>query len=699
MVLQDLRFGLRILRRSPGFAAAAVVTVALGVGATTAVFSVAHAVILRPLQFPHSNRVMTILSVSDTKPYPPMDSLYVEWRDRQECFDLFAAANTSTRILRDSDGARQIPVAWVSADFLPLIGVRPLWAACSPARRTTGRDNVALLDNGFWRREFSGSPGVLGQSIRIADREFTVIGVLPSDVHFPTFAPRDVWLPLAAGRSPHGGGRGGTLVIGRLRRGLTREAAQANMDAVTRRIRADLPEFAVAPAVVTPLRGWLAGEVRTTLLMLAGAAAFLLLIACANLANLLLAHGAGRRREMAVRAAMGAGRARLAAQMLTESLLLTVIGGVAGMALAYAAVRVVPAIRAIDIPRAEEIAVDRQFLLIGLAVSLASGILFGIAPALQAWRRDLNAALHGGQGGAGNLAGQGYRSVLVAAQVALVTVLLSGAGLMTNTLVRLLRVDLGFVRSSLFTVEPTAYTAQRTDRASIARYLREVAERIRLMPGVESASVTNAPLLNPVQGGYLLRYHRNGALYQVDALGRDVDPGYLHTAGIPLLAGRDFEPADDSRKPVPLILNRNAARVLFGAEDPMGRVVECLDRRVGAMQIVGIAGDARILGVARPPGAQAFVPLLGGWGGASTVVARATVKPAALAPAIRAAVRELDPGSPPPEIAAPDDIFAGQVAKPQFYTMLLGFHRAIGADPGGDQSLRRGGVCRSAAHT
>jgi putative ABC transport system permease protein len=677
-LLQDLRFGLRILRRSPGFSAAALLTLALGIGATTAVFSVANAVIFRPLQFPESGSVMTVLEAVETKAFPPMDSLYAEWRDRQECFDLFAAALTSRRILRDADGARQIPVALVSADFLPLIGVNPaIGRLFTSEEDEPGGDNVALLDNGFWRREFAGSSSVLGQSIRIADREFTVIGVLPADVHFPGFGPRDVWIPLAARRSPNGGGRGGTLVIGRLHRGVTRAAAQANMDAVTRRIRGDIHNFRVAPAVVTPLREWLAGEVRTTLLMLAGAAAFLLLIACANLANLLLARGAGRRREMAIRAAMGAGRARLANQMFTESLLLTALGGMGGMALAYAAVRIAPSIRAIDIPRAEEIAVDRQFLLIGLAVSLASGILFGVAPALQAWRRDLNAALHG-QGAAGNLAGQGYRSVLVAAQVALVTVLLSGAGLMTNTLFRLLRVDLGFTRSSLFAVEPTVYTAQRNDRASIARYLREVAERIRLMPGVESASVTNAPLLNPVQGGYLLRYHRNGGLYQVDALGRDVDPGYLRTVGIPLLAGRDFEPADASRKPVPLILNRSAARVLFGPDDPLGKAVECLDRRVGAMQIVGIAGDARILGVARPPGPQAFVPLMGGWGYASTVVARATVKPASLAPAIRAAVHELDPESPPPEIAAVDDVFAGQVAEPRFYATLLNSFAALG---------------------
>ena len=676
---QDLRFGLRILRRSPGFSAAALMTLALGIGATTALFSVANAVIFRPLQFPESNRAMTVLATSEGQAYRPLDSLYVEWRDRQECFDLFGAALTFRRVLRDADGAREIPVALVSADFLPLIGVNPsIGRLFTREEDEPDRDNVALLDNGFWHREFAGSPGVLGHSINIDNRQFTVIGVLPPDVHFPGFGPREVWLPLAARHRPRGGGIGGTLVIGRLRRGVTREAAQGSMDAVTQQIRADIHGYRPPAAVVTPLREWLTGEVRTTLLMLAGAAAFLLLIACANLANLLLARGAGRRREMAIRAAVGASRSRLAIQMLTESLLLTAIGGVGGMALACAAVRVAPAIRAINIPRLEEIAVDRQFLLIGLAVSLLSGIIFGVAPALQSWRRDLNTALHRGEAAAGSLAGQGFRNVLVAAQVALVMVLLSGAGLMTNTLFRLLSVDLGFARSNLFKVEATVYTPQRRDRAFGARYLHELAQRIRLMPGVESASVINAAPLTLSQGGYLLRYTRNGNLFQVDALGRDIDPGYLHTAGIPLLAGRDFEPADTSEKPVPLILNQSAARILFGPEDPLGKVVECADKRIGAVRIVGIAGDARVLGAARPPGPQAFAPLMGGWGYPSVVVVRAAVKPAGLASAIRAVVRELDPGSPPPEVTALDEVFAEQLAEPRFYMTLLDSFAVLG---------------------
>jgi putative ABC transport system permease protein len=669
--LQDLRFGLRILRRSPGFAAAAVLTLALGVGATTAVFSVANAVILRPLQFPESGRVMTVLAMAGDKAFKPMDSQYVEWRNRQQCFDIFAAALTGTRILRDGGGGREIPVAQVTAGFFRLIGLQPsIGRVFTREEDEPGHDIVALLGNNFWHREFAASPGVLGQTISLNDRQVTVIGVLPPDVHFPGFGPSDIWIPLAARTNPGGGGLGGTLVVGRLRPGTSREAAQAEMDTVTRRMRSELTRFPTRGAVVVPLREWLAGEVRGTFFMLAGAAAFLLLIACANLANLLLARGAARRREMAIRASVGAGGRRLAAQMLTESLVLAAIGGLGGMALATAIVRAAPAIRAIEIPRLEEVAVDGQFLLIGLAVSLASGFFFGLAPALQAGRRDLIAGLQGGEGPARRVTGQRFRDALVAAQLALVMVLLSGAGLMTNTLVRLLTVDLGFTRSNAFKVTPAA-TPKKRDRAAGAQYLRELAQHVRLMPGVEFASVTNSAPLSLVYGGYVLDYVRDGASYRVDALGRDIDPGYFRTVGIPLLAGRDFEPVDARRKPVPLILNQYAARALFGAGLPLGKLVECTDRRVGAMQVVGIVGDARVLGAAREPGPQAFAPLMGGWGFASVVVARAGVKPAALAPAIRAAVRELDPGAPPPEIAALDDIFAGQVAQPRFYMSLL----------------------------
>jgi len=681
-----------MLRRSPGFTAAAVLTLALGIGATTAVFSVVNAVILRPLQFPESGRVMTILSSYPEGAYKTMEYMYVEWRDRQRCFDLFAGALTSTRTERVAGDWREIAMAQVSSDFLPMIGTRPpLGRLFSREEDQAGHDSVALLDDGFWRREFGGDPKALGQTIG----RYTIIGVLPPGTRFPGLGPRDVWVPLAARPSLGAAGRGGVLAIGRLRPGVTREGAQAEMDAVTRRNALERTQYRTRPAVVKPLREWLVEEVRGTLLTLFGAAAFLLLIACANLANLMLARGTGRTREMAVRAALGAGRKRLAAQMLTESVLLAAMGGAIGAALAVAAVRAAPAIRAIEVPRAEEIAVDRGFLLIALVVSLGSGVLFGLAPAVQAWRRDLALSLHRGQPPSARLGGRRLRDALVAAQLALAMILLSGAGLMSNTLLRLLHVDLGIARSNVFTIRPQQpparsitvgnsyelvpdwHAVREQDRARGAAFMRDLVERVRRIPGIESASVGSVAPLSAGAGGYNLSYENAGVRRKCELDGRDVDPGYFRAAGIPLLAGHDFEPGDAQRTPLPVILNKAAARQLFGAEDPLGKLVASTHPRT-AMLVIGLVGEVHMGGVAKAPGPEAFAPLMGGWGYASLVIARAAVNPTALAPAIRGAVHSLYPDSRPPEITALDDVFSEQVAKPRFYTALLGTFAAIG---------------------
>lgn len=681
VLLQDLRFGLRILRRSPGFTVAAVLTLALGIGAATAGFSVVNAVILRPLRFPESARAMTVLSASadsNNKPYKPMEYMYLEWRDRAECFDLFAGALFSRTILAGSGDARDATIAQVSSNFFALIGVRPaLGRLFSGEEDRDGRDSVALLDAGFWHREFGGDPNVLGKTVILKERAFTVIGILPAELRFAGFGAADVWIPLAARPSTGGAGRGDILAIGRLRQGATRESAQAEMDAITKQIALERSQYRPSAAVVMPLHDWLISEARRTFVMVLGAAAFLLLIACANIANLMLVRGTGRSREMAIRASLGAGRKRLAAQMLTESVLLAAIGGVVGMALAFAAVRAVPAITAFEIPRVEEIVVDRAFLLVAFTASMASGVLCGLAPALQAWRRDLIGGLHRSEALPGRLSGQRLREALVVAQLALSMVLLSGAGLMTNTLFRLLNVDLGFARSNVFKVRPSL-PSKKYDRPRSAQFLRQVAEQVRGIPGIEAVSVATQAPLTEVYGDYRLSYEGAGEHRRCSALGRDVDPGYFRTLAIPLLAGRDFEPADAARKPVPVVLNMAAARRLFGIEDPLGKLVNSGDRRVGMMQVIGVVGDVRLLGVTKQPGPQAFAPLLGGWGSAAQVIARAAPKSSAIAPAIRAVVRSLDPDLPPPEITTLDDVFSKQVAKPRFYMTLFNSSAALG---------------------
>jgi predicted permease len=677
---QDLRYALRGLRKSAGFTTAAVVTLALGVGATTAVFSVVNAVIFRQLQFPESSRVMTVLgAVSETaKPYQPMEYMYVEWRNRAKSFDIFAGGLTGTGNVRIAGDWREAQFAMVSSEFFRLIGKQPaLGRMFSREEDQDGGEPVVLLDNAFWRREFGGDPGVLGRTITLAETAYTIVGVLPPDTRFPGSGRRDLWMPLKARLSLGCGGRGGILAIARLRSGVTRQGAQAEIDALREPINRELASCrARGSAVVMPLRDWLVGEARGTFLMVLGASVLLLLIACANLANLMLARGTGRRREMAIRAAIGAGRWRLAAQRLTESLLLAAIGGALGTALAFAAVRAAPAIRAIEIPRGDEIAVDRGFLLIGIGVTLASGALFGMAPALQVWRRSLSAMLYRGEPPAGRMRGHGFHGALLTAQFALAMVLLTGAGLLANTMLRLLHVDLGLDSSNVFTVQPQRFYQTR---ARAAEVLRGLAEQVRRMPGVASVSVANnGPLTNDFDP-YDLAYEAAGVKRRCETeSGGDVDPGYFRTTRIPLLAGREFEPGDALRKPVPLIVNKPAARTLFGTEDPLGKLVRAGDSRVGAMQVIGISGDARLRGVTKEPGPQAYAPLMGGWGWPAVVIVRASTKASALSPAIRAALRSLDPNQPPPKIVTLEEMLSEQVAKPRFYLALLGSFAGLG---------------------
>jgi putative ABC transport system permease protein len=668
---QDLRYAARSLRKTPGFAAAAVFTLALGIGANTAVFSVVNAVILRPLRFPQSDRLMTVLDSDGKKGYPPMEHIFYRWRDGAgAAFEKMAGAVAQSLVVTVRGEPREVRAVWASAEIFDLMGARPLVGRLFSAEETQpGHDQVVLLDEGFWRREFGGDPHVIGQSMIFGELQRTIVGILPAGIRFADFGARDVWMPLV--RRPNGE-YGGVVVVGRLCPGVTPAGAQAVVNAVMAqspyRRSGKLPT-----AFVKPLREWMVGDVRSTFLTLMGAAAFILLIACANVANLLLARAAARQREMALRAALGAGRWRLARQALVESVLLGTMGGAAGTVLAFAATRAVPAIKAIEIPRGEEVGVDGAVLLAAAAVSILSGILFGLAPALQPWRGGLIARLRAGEGAGISRSSQRLRSALAVAQLALALVLLSGAGLMTNTLLRLVNVDLGFGRAHVVTVETrsAAYTRQ-----SSAVLTRSLAEDIRRMPGVLEASASGTVPLQKVLYPYRLTWEAGGQSRECEAHARPVDPRYIRALGIPLLAGRDLELADDARTPVPALLNKTAAQALFGIENPVGAVVRAAGGGFGAIQVVGVVGDIRMFGVAIAPPPQLYLPLVRGY--AYSVVVRTEPDTGDLSAAIRAAARRIDPKAPPPKIETMDARFSDEIAKPRFYFLLLGAFAGIG---------------------
>jgi predicted permease len=670
-VIQDVRFGWRMLRRSPGFTLVAVLTMALGIGANTAVFSVVNAVIMRPLRFPDPQRLMVIWSATKggKAVFQSAEGVFLDWRERATSFETIAGARSTQMILTGVEQARQVSVAATSHDFFRLIGMRPLMGrSFNKNEDQMGQASVALLDAGFWQREFGGDANVLGRTLMLDDKRMTIIGIMPAKVRFAYLDAPDVWIPLAANRNSRAGGD--VVAIGRLRAGVTEQAARAEMDAIMQQIRREQQQDSETYVVVKPLHEATVGGFRGIFFVLLGAVSFVLLICCANVASLLLARTTVRQKEMAIRAALGAGRSRLVRQTLIESVMLSMMGGIAGVLLAVALVRVVPSIQAVYIPRLDEVvALDRTLLIVAAATAMLSGILFGLAPAFQIGRTDLTVALHQSDAtSTGHLSALRLRNVLVVGQLALAVILLSGAGLMTNTLLRLLNIDLGFQRDHLLTIH-TSLPYKKYDHIRSAEFQRRLAAEISRLPGVKQVSATDQLPLQAVLFPYQIHTERAGNTPASEALARNVDRDYLAVMGIPLLAGRDFERRDDTRSPIPVLINKTTAHILFDALNPIGKHLLTNYSSRPRLEIIGVVGDVRQIGLTKDPGPQLYLPLV--YAAPRYVVARVVPNAIDLSAAVRAAVRALDPDVPAPEITTMDSWFSEQVSKPRFYLILL----------------------------
>jgi putative ABC transport system permease protein len=667
--MQDVRFALRTLRQSPSFTAVVLLTLALGIAANTAIFSAVNAVIISPLRYPHSDRLMVILSTrkDNKEPFYSAQGVYSDWGERATSFERMAGAYPTRMVLNSVDQPHFANVGLASFSFFELLGTQPiLGRTFTKEEDQWDKGTTALLDAAFWRREFGGDRSVIGHSIRLDDQSYTVIGVLPEGIRFANFGPQDIWIPLAP--NPRFRGGGPVVGIGLLRPGVTQARAQSEMDSIMEQIRREHVEDSEAYAAVKPLRDWMVGGVRTSLLMLLGAVAFVLLICCANIASLMLARSTARHREMAIRSALGAGKLRLARFALTESFLLAAAGGMIGIVLAYAGVRAIPAIKAIAIPRVEEIAVDHRVLLFAIITTVFSGVLFGLAPAFQNMRLDLNAGLQ--RAAAPGPGRHRVRGALVAAQLALAMMLLTGAGLMLNSLVRLLNIELGF-QKNIVTVS-TSLPYQRYDQKRSAEFQSRLANEVARMPGVEAVAFADYPPLQAVHFPYRLSTNVSGARRVSDSEARHVSGGYLNVTGIPLLAGRDLEPSDDQRSPIPALINRTTEKALFGGINPIGRVIATNYRKQPLLEVVGLVGDARQLGLTIEPGPQIYLPASVG-GSLGYLLARTNVASmAGFGASTRAMVHSIDPSLPAPDISSVQVAFSREVTKPIFYLALLG---------------------------
>ncbi|MEJ7813062.1 MAG: ABC transporter permease, partial [Gemmatimonadaceae bacterium] len=686
MLLQDARFALRTLARRPVFATVAIATLALGIGATTAIFSVVNALLLRPLLLPEPDRVLMVWDATAAAPrgqvsYPD----WLEWRAGARSFEALAIMRGQSVNLTGGDEPERLAGSFVSADFWPVLRAAPALGRGFSRAETElpTAEPVAVVSDGLWRRRFGGDPALLGRSLTLNGRAFTVVGIMPATA--PLFGATDVWLPIPYYPNANGfdRGQGSMTVMGRLRAGATSARASAELGAIARREAERYPATNAGHGImVEPLHETLVGDLRPVLLILLGAVALVLLIACANVANLQLAHAAARRREISVRAALGAGRARLVRQLLTESLILSALGGALGAALAHVAARALAGIVPLDTASFAPIAVDARVLGFAAAVSLLTGTLFGLVPAVHGSRADLGASLKRGTHrfvpGLGRVSA---RDVFVVAQVALSIVLLVGAGLLTRSLIRLRGADPGFDPRGVLTMEFRLPATKYADDARVADFFTRALAAIRAVPGVRGAALVRAvPLSGNAENLPYIVEGRPAARDAADApaVHRNiVSPGYFRTMAIPLVAGRDFTDADGPTAPGVVVVNAELARREWPGQPAVGKRIRLGDGDAPWLTVVGVVGNAKHYALSDAPFTQGYIPYRQKPLIFTSIVVRAAGNPLALAGAVRGAIWQVDRDQPVWRVRTMEEVLAGSVEQQRVTTRLLGAFAAL----------------------
>lgn len=682
-IWQDVRFGARMLWKRPGFTTVAVLTLALGIGANTAIFSLVSAVLLKPLPFPEPERLVMLWEDATSIGFPqntPAPANFVDWKAQTQSFEGMAAVLYTSFNLTGYGEPQKVNGNAVSAELFPLLGVRPaLGRGFTHEEEKPGSDKVVILSHGLWRNTFGGEPSIVGRDILLGGEKYTVVGVMPEGFHFLEPYTR-VWVPLA--QSPEDwANRGGhyLTVVGRLKQGVSVEQADADLKAVTARIAHDNPEEAGdLRAYVLPLREQVSGQVRRPLLILVVAVAFVLLIACANVAGLLLARSAARRKEIAVRVALGASRARVVRQLLTESALLSAAGGVAGLLLtlwSFAFLRqLVPPSLAASAP----LTVDGRALLFTLAVSLLTATLFGLAPALQASKAGPADALKQG-GGRGAVGGRGLRGAFVIAEVALALVLLVGAALLIQSLQKL--------RGQYAMKEPEQVLTLRTvlpgnryqEHAQREAFYDAVLGRVRALPGVVSAGYTTAVPLAWKGGtsGFVVEGSVLDPKLGYDAIHRQVTAGYLESLGLPLKAGRYFTETDGPQGQPVAVINEAMARIYFPNGDALGKrfKVGDPDSKRPWLTVVGVVGDIRQMGIEAPAKPEFYLSYkqvnFQPWFAPAHLVMRTSVEPTSLVSSVRREVYAVDPEQPIANVQTMEEILGEESAQRRVGMTLL----------------------------
>lgn len=687
-LIKDIRYGLRGLLKHPGFTAIVVITLALGIGASTAIFSVVDSVLLRRLPYRTAERIVAIQELNPAGKRTQITSAnFLDWRAQNTVFDQLAAFRTTTTNLALADQPERIDLAQTNANFFDVFGITPQYGRLFiPQDEQAGHDLVAVVSHTLWQRRFGADPALIGRQITLDGTNYTVIGIAPSGFQYPD--KTEVWLPplrlvpeLFPGQDvTQTRGMGYLNAVALLKPGVSLKQAAGEMETITARLRQQYPETNNRRFNrVVSLHEHLVGDTNKLLWLLLGAVTFVLLIGCANVANLLLASGAARQKELAIRTALGASRWRVMRQLFTESTILALAGGAVGLLIAFWGVAAITKLLPLDFPRLSEIQIDLRVLGFTFAASVLTGILFGLAPALQISRPDVQEAIREtGRGSSGSRRQSRFRQSLIVVDVALSVVLLAGAGLLFRSFLHLQSVDTGFISEPVLTAKLTPSGTNYSERADFVKFYNQVLEKISAVPGVQATGIINTL---PLEKGPTTGFRVDGRPVTTRdkwpmVSYRVVSPDYFRAMGIPVVQGRTYTDRDDGNAPGAMIVNQKLAQETFPNENPIGKRLTFggtdQNRQPIWFEIVGVVGNVRSLELREEPIAEVYFSASQDfWTGMSLVI-RSSVEPSSLTASVRQVVNEVDKTIPLSNVKTMDNIVSESITQPRFNLFLLG---------------------------
>ncbi|HSE98190.1 MAG TPA: ABC transporter permease [Blastocatellia bacterium] len=687
-LLQDLRYGARMLLKRPGFTAIAIITLAVGIGANSAIFSVVNAVLLQPFPYSEPDRIVQFWETNPLKGWTQANvapANFFDWQKQAQSFDGMAAyfgsdtkeAGLSGFHLTGGSEPERIQGLGVSGNIFQVLGREAAIGRTLREEETwEGNHLVVVLSHNLWQRRFGGDPGIVGQTISLNGRNRTVVGVMPPDFYFP-HREVEMWVPfgfnpqqIANLRRPHF-----LRAVGRLKPGVTLEQARAEMNSIMAQLEEQYPDTNTQMgAGLGLLHEWVVEDTRLAVLVFLAAVAFVLLIACANVANLLLARAASRSKEIAIRVALGSGRARLVRQLMTESFLLAVLGGGLGLLLAVWFRDLLIALNPGNIPRFADITLDSRVILFTLVITLLTTAVFGLVPALQSSKPDLTDSLKEGQKGGSGTQGSRSRNILVIAEVALSLVLVTGAGLMIKSFLRLQQVETGFDPENVLTMRLSLTGPRYQDNKTVQDFYTQLEDRIRRLPGVVAVgSAVRLPLQGYRWTGDFTIEGRSPEDYGKEVRHKEISPGYFEAVGVPVLRGRNFTESDNTQSPNVIIINDALARKYFQDEDPVGRRLMHNKPSIPGpwYTIIGVVGDERQEGMSREVMPLIYQSNLQSPVNEMSLAIRTAVDPQSLIGAVRNEIRAMDKDLPPYEVETLKDILYKSVSKERFSTFLM----------------------------